>query len=415
MPLWIGTTEMYEFPASPAIGDVANGYRFDGTGWGGGPAVPTPTEQFFDLSGLTTKDIAVPVWAKGVQITASIIPPASGANTLVLRLSGDGTTFAAGATDYNIAAPYHISLPTPTYSTQPLAVASYMTLGMTGATSSLQHLIDSYVTLERKLTSEGFASRSYARAYDATQGSSTAWFYSYAVGNVPPGVLRVAALRFFLAAGGIFGNGSFIQVKWVGGQVPQANGIVPEAPMDGNEYVRVNGVWRLRKQEVSMSGLQQADVAVPDWNPKLARVYFNTCCVDTTAYSMVMRCSVDGTTFLAGATDYYNAALYGPAAAAGNALYSPAVAYTWAYIGFSANNTSVPNFGTVDVVLERAGGTFVVNSTASHYGATGYGVSVLANYLSGGFGSAQRLKALRLIKNAGGVMSAGSRFMVEWL
>jgi len=272
------------------------------------------------------------------------------------------------------------------------------------------------MNLARPSATQVFSQKAYAKNYDTgstTQGRSF-WHQGWLQASVTA-ALALKAIRIYASPGPIQA-GSWLQVKWLAGQVPQANGLVPEAPNDGNEYVRVNGVWRLRKQEVSMSGLQQADVAVPDWNPKLARVYFNTCCVDTTGYSMVMRCSVDGTTFLAGATDYYNAGIYSAGAAAvGNASYTPATAYPYAYLSFGANNTSVPNFGTVDVVLERAGGTFVVQSTASYYSATGYGMGVLSNYLSGGFGSAQRLKALRLIKNAGGVMSAGSRFMVEWL
>jgi len=406
---------MYEFPASPAIGDVSNGYRYNGVGWAGGPAVPTPTEQFFDLSGLTLKDIAVPSWAKAVQITASIIPPASGANTLVLRLSGDGTTFAAGATDYNIAAPYHISLPTPTYSTQPLAVASYMTLGMTGATSSLQHLIDSYVTLERKLTSEGFASRSYARAYDATQGSSTAWFYSYAVGNVPPGVLRVAALRFFLAAGGIFGNGSFIQVKWVGGQVPQANGLVPEPPMDGNEYVRVNGVWRLKRQEFAWpNGANAVVVPVPTvWTPRRVTLNMFVGRSAATVGGLAWRGSIDGTTFLSGASDYYYAGIHGQG---GTPYMQTITAYSFGYLSFTGDNTSVGGQCTAEIEIQRlANSTFVWRSFWGMYHNTAGVIQrdgVMVGYTSGNFGAAPRLKALQIFLDAG-VASEGY-ISAEW-
>jgi hypothetical protein len=236
----------FDFPASPTVGQVSNGYSYNGYGWAGGPGVSGPvTEQFFDVSGLFNKDVTVPTWAKGVEITASIIPPAAAASaTFALRASADGTTFPAGATDYAVTAPYHASLPSAVFATVAYVQRDLMTLSLAGTNAAVPQLIDAYMALERKLTSEMFPARSYARSYDATSGSSTGWFYSWVREPTLGSALRIAALRFIPSANGAWGNGSFIRVKWIGDSaaIPQSNAIA-DAPNDAYQYLRGQNAW----------------------------------------------------------------------------------------------------------------------------------------------------------------------------
>ncbi|MET0166185.1 MAG: hypothetical protein ABW318_14420 [Vicinamibacterales bacterium] len=307
---------MFEFPSSPTLGQSANGYVYDGTGWlGGGLSMAGPiTEEFFDMSGKTQQDVTVPAWAKGVEIVASIIPPAAANNALAVRVSADGMTFPAGANDYAVAAPYHVSAPTASFATQAAANRDSLTLGIGGTTTALPHLVDAFLTLERKLTSEGFTARAYSRAQDATAGSSTAWHYSYVQGATLGSALRVAALRFFLwSAGGTMGNGSFLKVKWHGPatDLPRTNAI-PEAPSTGGEYVRVNGVWRLRSQSLTLDGgnIATGVGAFAPVGAKMVRFTGRALWGPATSAGITMRVSYDGATWETTAGNYATSGVY---------------------------------------------------------------------------------------------------------
>lgn len=88
----------------------------------------------------------------------------------------------------------------------------------------------------------------------------------------------------------------------------QVRGVVlsPDAPVDDGEYVRINGVWRLKSQRVDLSGLAFATgAAVPvPTGARLMKFAWDVGKVDAGAYAPSIRLSVDGSTFLAGASDY---------------------------------------------------------------------------------------------------------------
>lgn len=88
----------------------------------------------------------------------------------------------------------------------------------------------------------------------------------------------------------------------------QVRGIVlsADAPVDDCEYVRVNGVWRLKSQRVDLSGVSFATgAAVPvPTGARLMKFAWDIGKVDAAAYSPSIRLSVDGSTFLSGASDY---------------------------------------------------------------------------------------------------------------
>jgi hypothetical protein len=72
--------------------------------------------------------------------------------------------------------------------------------------------------------------------------------------------------------------------------------VLPTAPSDNGEYVMVNGVWRLVRQEFNPAGVTSFDISVPAWGPSQARLtlrYFFASGTNT----LVMQISTDGTTF----------------------------------------------------------------------------------------------------------------------
>src|SRR4051794_14127078 len=100
---------MFDFPTSPATGTISNGYQWDGEKWLGGSGAATPvTEQHFDVSGLVTLNIPIPSWAKAAQLIGSCFVGVAG-GYVTLRVSDDGTTFKAGASDYAATGPIHFS------------------------------------------------------------------------------------------------------------------------------------------------------------------------------------------------------------------------------------------------------------------------------------------------------------------
>jgi hypothetical protein len=85
-------------------------------------------------------------------------------------------------------------------------------------------------------------------------------------------------------------------------------------PSDGGEYVMVNGVWRLKSQSFNLDGLSQLDIQIPT-TARLARLALSARLSATG--QIYMRWSGDGTTFVAGASDYiYGGAIHNSGSAA---------------------------------------------------------------------------------------------------
>lgn len=410
---------MFDFPASPAVGDVSNGYRFNGVGWAGGPIVATPQEQFFDLSGKATLDVDVPTWAKGVQIEGSVLPN-NAANFAAIQVSVDGTTFLAG-TSYQAGGAYHNSAASPYYGTQGAVASPCMYLSYTRTNLNMPHNFSAAMNLTQ-VGASLISLRTFTQAFDNTGGMWNQWYESYL--NVAS-VGSIKKLRFMNYASGAFASPSWVKLKWLGGEVPQTNGIVPEAPMDGNEYVRVNGLWRLKKQQFDIaSGATQLDIPVPtSWNPMMARLtwFIGHAGATGSGYGLIMRASLDGTTFPAGAADYYNAGVTGQGSPTGSVSMSVVTAYSYAWLDYGGENTSVGHQGVAEVGIQRLpNSVWEITARSTVYSNTAgvaYRAMMMANYLSGAFGSAPtnaRLKAMRILLVGGQAMGDG-RVIAEWL
>lgn len=82
---------------------------------------------------------------------------------------------------------------------------------------------------------------------------------------------------------------------WIGGALGSA-AVISDAPADGNDYIRVNNVWRMVKQTLRPASGTTIDVAVPSW-ATMVEIDGAVFCATGSAI-MQMQISMDGTTFL---------------------------------------------------------------------------------------------------------------------
>jgi hypothetical protein len=234
----------FDFPASPSQGQIyaptgGPAYQWDGEKWKGGQPSGPQTEQFFDASGLANVDIQVPTWAKGVEITGNTMS-ASGTYP-VLRVSMDGTTFLAGATDYSNVGPIH-NTGSSGYAVAALATGDHIQLGLNSDVPTFPQLFTANMTLVRPTTSTSYHLKNYLSLFQSLAANQYRTYWNTGEVRNATG-LAIKALRV-LCNGGTFNAGSWVRVKWLGdaAQVPISNAI-PDSPHDGGHYVRQNGLW----------------------------------------------------------------------------------------------------------------------------------------------------------------------------
>jgi hypothetical protein len=235
----------FDFPNSPTTGQIYQPtggplWQYDGEKWKGGQVAGPQKEQFFDVSGLTQKDIPVPAWAKHCRITGSIF--VSAAAYVQMRVSVDGSTFIAGASDYTNNAPTHTSTG-QVFGSVAQATASAFILSSSADIATIPINFTTEINVARPSTSAILFVKSYSRVYLAASTLVTAWYGGW-VNAAPMGSVLVAkALRILLNTGS-FAAGSTLHVEWLGddAQIPTQNAI-PDAPSDGQKYVRRNGAW----------------------------------------------------------------------------------------------------------------------------------------------------------------------------
>jgi hypothetical protein len=204
------------------------------------------------------------------------------------------------------------------------------------------------------------------------------------------------------------GNGP---AQWV-----QINATIPSVPADGNEYVWVNNIWRLKEQSFVADGKAQQDILVPA-GAKMCQL-IGVCFNATAAINQVgLRMSLDGTTFLAGATDY---SVGGGTHATGSGGYQNIV---------SASASFVPLTGAGDLVQPPFNFSTEVNLTrptlTTYFGLKSFGQSyhsaaanlIMHQWMLGHSAPATSLvvKALRLIMAYGGNFGVNSTINARWM
>jgi hypothetical protein len=343
----------FDFPASPTPGQVYQGYSWDSEKWIGGSVPVIKDQEFFPLDGMSQRDIPVPSWARGVHIDGAIFAPAG---MPAVRISVDGTTFLAGASDYNNVGPVHSSGSTG-YGSASLAPSHGLFLGLTASGDGYPILIDADLTLTRPTTSTYFHFKQYTKAYDSPAASQyrTYWGEGYVSNVSVPGALAIKALRIYHYQGGTFGAGSWVKLKWFG----DLNGTpevvqTPDVPNDGAEYMRVNGVWRKKSQTLSLAGVNSVDVTVP-LGAKLGKFSGNIFQSSATGTGFVWRGSLDGTNFFAGAGDYYYVGFAHYTGSSGF-VNLPGASQPYGYLTFGSDYPSIPHVFQMTLPLTRPTG-----------------------------------------------------------
>jgi hypothetical protein len=190
---------------------------------------------------------------------------------------------------------------------------------------------------------------------------------------------------------------------------------VADAPSDGGEYVRINGIWRLKSQTFDLTGKWFQNVTVPSWGPKIARLTWVASSVALNA--SLLRISYDGTNFETGSTSYtyggfahYTGSMKFANLDAANAAY-------WLVTG-TADNVTVPHRGYAEVSLTRPVGnpTFSMTGRGSSYNnaATALYSQIYTEGYVGGVGSNTSIKALQfLMMNVSNIVDG--YLTAEWL
>jgi ABC-type transporter Mla MlaB component len=232
------------------------------------------------------------------------------------------------------------------------------------------------------------------------------------ISDTPPSNPANGALWYESDSGVLFiwyndGNSS----QWV-----QVGGIQAGAPpppaADNAEYVMCNGVWRLKSQTFDLAGLTQQDVAVPAWGPAKARFAIST--QHPSDLYDVMRVSFDGTTFLAGASDYGQGGvqLWSNLTTVTNNVNT---LFTYIIMSVAGSHLQLTAMMEMTINLTRTGG----NVLFTYYGQ-GKTMNASAQYMTHLYhGSVQSfpantIKALRWTTSTGVAMTSG-RLNVEWL
>jgi hypothetical protein len=411
-----------DFPANPTNGQQFGKFTFNGIGWQGGAQAQgvSNAEQFFALDGLGNLDVQVPAWAKGCEITGAIYI----VNTayLMARVSMDGTTFLAGATDYIYSGAQHNSQGAASaYITYPGAGTTGFTLSATGNNGLYPINVNAEMILARGSATQYITSKSYAKNYNSTASAGYLTYWSQdLLGGAPMGSgLQVRALRFFLTSGN-FGAGSWLRIKWLGDLAQQSNGVsIVDAPADGGEYVRINNIWRLKTQTLDMSGALPKEVTVPT-GARFMRAEGALFRATTTAAVLGWRASLDGTNYMQGAADYYYTGFAHYTGSAGFANV-PGAAISYGMIGNTQDYVNIgEQFRLVLGLTKPAGNVSFTGLTwGSNYlvaAANAYQDLLMKSFLlytNAGANLAMRKVQFLTIPNV--AYSAPSYISIEWL
>jgi hypothetical protein len=200
---------------------------------------------------------------------------------------------------------------------------------------------------------------------------------------------------------------------WIGGALGSA-AVISDAPADGNDYIRVNNTWRMVKQAIIPTvGALSVDIPIPSW-AKMAELDFSLFCA-AGSNTLSLQVSTDGTTFLAGATDY---SYGGPYYVLTQAQNGGTAVTSSSSIFLSTNNDIIDVPIIVKAVANVARGAisqqFAVKSYSETWNAAqGYVTSWYHGAIGTAAGSALRLAVFRVSVNR--TFLAGSQIQCRWL
>jgi hypothetical protein len=186
----------------PSVPNDGNEYVWVNNAWRLVGQIVTPT------AGTAFVNVPVPAYAKLLHITGSVFMP--GTSFAAMRLSGDGTTFAAGATDYGVGGPYH-DLNPPAFSSTAVAGQAQIRLTLNGDNINFPHTFMAFMNVVRNTTAQNFLLKAYGHALIGTD-HETIWYS----GNLGPAFaqLRLGAIQL-IAGNSTFNAGSSFHLRWM--------------------------------------------------------------------------------------------------------------------------------------------------------------------------------------------------------
>jgi hypothetical protein len=411
----------YAFPNSPAVGDVANGYIWNGAAWTGSPApLAGEIEKYVQLDGLGSAEVTVPSWATGVEVFGTLFGGSAAAFGL-LQISTDGSTFITSG--YNAGGPYHDTNAASPYKTQGAVATAGFYLSYPRDNLNVPHNFKAdvnLVTASTQIVTCRAHSIGYNTAGAPADGIRNQWILSYIQ---PPLTARVQKLRIVNGGAGNFQANSFAYFKWIGPQTANPTGaaIVTDAPADGREYVRVNGVWRLKSQLVDLSGASQAApaiVSMPLW-AKFFRLQGQVF-VGAAASFVQMQVCTDGTNWVNGANDYSTGGMVHNCGSSGFANYPTSQTTAFLLTVGGDNLILAQSFDVLGEIEARTasggilGGLQIMSHSLDSAAATLMRAFIARAYVNIAQPVGTRIQMLRFFPNTTTPWQAGSRMSVEW-
>ncbi len=213
----------------------------------------------------------------------------------------------------------------------------------------------------------------------------------------------------------------------IGPQGPQGiqgpQGGLTGAPMDGAEYVIVNGVYRKKAQSFVLDGLTNFDLAMPA-GARAVRCYATLMPSNpaVASNSIIMRASLDGTTFLQGAADYHYAGFIHYSGSSGFGQLGSA---TPAFMYLAFNNDSNIVQEVIDFKLSLVRPTVPSNQpwygmvnwcSYQSAGANAYNTGQMRiGVMNTSAGAVTTLKALRISHAISGAFGSPSYLEASWM
>jgi len=192
-----------------------------------------------------------------------------------------------------------------------------------------------------------------------------------------------------------------------------SNLILP--PQDGNEYVMVNGLWRLKSQTLILDGLTGASAPVPV-GARMLKMSGNVTQVAAASNSMTMRVSLDGTNFMQGAGDYSHSGFI-HYSNTGTAIANLSGSYANAYLAYNSTTANAMVFQAAIGLIRPSGWRWDMNTVGSAYGASGWADHVSRiQVMETNAGSVIAIKAVQFsLATAGSLFAGNSTVDLEWV
>lgn len=171
-------------------------------------------KQSFDLNGKTSQDVLVPAWGPQQARLTAFTHLVSGTSSFGVRVSADGVTYAAGASDYTFGGFVHNSGTLGSVTAAVLATTLWPITGTHDNTSLPLRAVADINLTRPTATPSAFAIAARGSCYNnaATSQFVTTLYQGYTGVSVIGSVLRIGGLRLIIGSAGLAGS---LDVEWL--------------------------------------------------------------------------------------------------------------------------------------------------------------------------------------------------------